>query len=1281
VRLEDRTLPSATPALLDRGDYYYADGRAIGLSERVGELAVRLTAAQSLKAADADGPLAGFQVEHKLDANTYILTGPGFEGPLPENFAWATPVFLNAESGTWMVAVDQVIVTLRPGEAADQFFAGDARFAGYHRLAGTPDEFVATVAAGAGRASVQLADALEGNSRVSWASPNFFQDFQKLYVPNDPLFPEQWHLNNTGQNNSKPHADVSAPAAWDIVPGGSPNVVIGIIDDGMEYTHPDLAPNLFVNAGEIAGNGIDDDRNGWVDDVNGWDFTSNDNYPGASSINDKHATSVAGIAAAAGDNGIGVAGIAYKSRLLPVRIFGDDGAATTDDNIASAVYYAAGRTADGLGTWRAADILSNSWGGGAPSSAITAAFTWASTQGRGGKGTPVFIASGNNAGAITYPATLATTLPGVMAVGASTDNDVRAPYSDYGAGLDFVAPSNGGNFGTVTTDRVGANGYNPNGDYTDTVSSAFGGTSSATPLAAGIGALVLARAPQLTPAQVQGLLRATTDLIGGVAYDPTTFTYPEYGYGRVNAAAAVAGAGVAKALVYSGLTPAPAGGAVQFRADLGATQTFTLRVRDRGSNDLTLGAITLPAGPFTLVSGFSATTLHAGESAAFTVSFTASTGGLVTRTLSFPTNDPSAPVYNVTLSGSTPTTQIVSSTPAGQTIAPVSAVTFAFNSTMDTTSFSLADVAAFTGPAGSIISQLTGYNWVDSKTLQVQFNPQTVPGAYHLVLGPNILNSYGQALDQNNNGIIGEIPGDQYAADLTIGNGPSDGFGYVALPTAYNPSLDLSPSGSGVNRLFGSDQDAFAGINLGTNTFRLYGTTYTGSNQLFVDSNGMITFGSGTSSYLNSDLNGSPTQAAIAPLWTDLTNVSGGGGIEVAMYQFKDTNGDGVPDWLVVKWRGEYYVSPPSAAQISFEAALQLNTGTAPGVVVFNYTNLNDGGNHFMNHGLNATTGLKAIGNPGSYRLVLKTAGVASPLINDGTAVRISVNRPPTAVANGPYTVALGGTVQLSSAGTSDPDEPASGLTYLWDLNGNGAYGETGAAATRGDEVGPNPTFRATGLGGGAVVTVALRVIDSGGLTSDATAIVNVVGPAAPRVTGTQVNDDSAQRSRVTSLQMTFSTAVTFAGAVGSAFTLTRNSDGAAVTFTATQSTVGGATVVTLTGFGGSATEFGSLADGRYTLTALASQISAGGQQLDGNGDGTPGDNYVFGDAQGLFRYYGDVNGDQVVNGLDFGFFRTAFGTAAGDAVYLSYLDVNGDGAINGLDFGQFRSRFGTSLP
>jgi hypothetical protein len=183
------------------------------------------------------------------------------------------------------------------------------------------------------------------------------------------------------------------------------------------------------------------------------------------------------------------------------------------------------------------------------------------------------------------------------------------------------------------------------------------------------------------------------------------------------------------------------------------------------------------------------------------------------------------------------------------------------------------------------------------------------------------------------------------------------------------------------------------------------------------------------------------------------------------------------------------------------------------------------------------------------------------------------------------------------------------------------------------------------------------------------------VTATAPTVSATQINDGSAQRSRVTSLQVTFNTQVTFSGAVQNAFALTRTGGGS-VSFQASASVIGGVTVVTLNNFTGTETDgFGSLNDGRFTLTALAAQITAGGVQLNN------GTNYTFNDTQGLFRLYGDVNGDQTVNGFDLGFFRNAFGTQTGDANYLSYLDLNGDGVINGFDLGQFRTRFGTMLP
>jgi uncharacterized delta-60 repeat protein len=214
----------------------------------------------------------------------------------------------------------------------------------------------------------------------------------------------------------------------------------------------------------------------------------------------------------------------------------------------------------------------------------------------------------------------------------------------------------------------------------------------------------------------------------------------------------------------------------------------------------------------------------------------------------------------------------------------------------------------------------------------------------------------------------------------------------------------------------------------------------------------------------------------------------------------------------------------------------------------------------------------------------------------------------------------------------------------------------------------------------GVAIASGNRVIIAGYADSDGQqfALARLTGDTT--TASAQVNDGSAQRSRVTSLTIRFSDQVAFNGPPDQAFTLVRNGGGA-VFFTAAVSIQNGATVVTLDHFTGPDTEFGSLVDGRYTLTALGAQISAGGQALDGDADGTAGGNFVFNDTQGLYRLFGDVNGDQTVNGLDFGYFKNAFGTQSGDAAYLSYLDLNGDGVINGFDFGQFRTRFGTVLP
>jgi len=192
--------------------------------------------------------------------------------------------------------------------------------------------------------------------------------------------------------------------------------------------------------------------------------------------------------------------------------------------------------------WRGADVIVNSWQLDPPFEELNEAYAYASTSGRGGLGVPVFASSGNDgSGSVTYPAKLDS----VIAVGATTNRDQRASYSQYGAELDLVAPGGDASAGIVTVDRKATDGYNrarkAAGNYTTlTGASSVVGTSFAAPLAAGVAALMLSLNPELTADQVRTILIGTADKVGGVGYDPVTGFHEQYGYGRVNAGAAVA---------------------------------------------------------------------------------------------------------------------------------------------------------------------------------------------------------------------------------------------------------------------------------------------------------------------------------------------------------------------------------------------------------------------------------------------------------------------------------------------------------------------------------------------------------------------------------------------------------------------------------------------------------------------------------------------------------------------------------------------------------------------
>ncbi|MEL7264775.1 MAG: Ig-like domain-containing protein, partial [Planctomycetota bacterium] len=330
---------------------------------------------------------------------------------------------------------------------------------------------------------------LNENPMVQYASPNFL--VSAAATPNDPLFGDQWGLNNTGQTGGVVDADIDATEGWDIATDAG-SVVVAIIDSGVDYNHPDLVNNIWTNAGEIDGDGIDNDGNGFVDDVYGWDFFSNDNDPMDENF---HGTHVAGIVGAEGNNGIGVAGTAWDVQLMSLRFLGPNGTGSLAGALRAINY------ANDMG----ADIANNSWGGGGFSQALQDAIT--DFTDRGG----IFTAAAGNHGRNNdeqnyFPANY----DGVIAVANSTDDDVRRRDSGFGVNSVEIAAPGDNILSTFPTN---------NGSY-----NSIGGTSMATPMVSGALAILMEQFPNELPEQLVERMMMSTD---DVMRDVTT-------YGRLN---------------------------------------------------------------------------------------------------------------------------------------------------------------------------------------------------------------------------------------------------------------------------------------------------------------------------------------------------------------------------------------------------------------------------------------------------------------------------------------------------------------------------------------------------------------------------------------------------------------------------------------------------------------------------------------------------------------------------------------------------------------------------
>ena len=302
------------------------------------------------------------------------------------------PVYIHGDSGLEMIPTGKIVVKLKVKDDLAGLSAINRRLGTSvdRRIRGTADQYILAAPHTTARQLFDLCDALEKEPALEWAEPDFIsQVVRHSYHPNDPFCdPNQWYLK-----------DINAPQAWEIVTG-SDQIIIAFLDDGMDLKHEDLKGALPSNAGEIPDNGIDDDHNGWKDDVNGWNFHDDNNNPNPGSLYDSHGTQVAGVAAATGNNGKGIAGCAFGCKLMPLKVLEGDAREEKEDvvytAIAESLYYAAGQTEDGHNRWRGADVISISLGF-SETNLVNTALQFAVQQGRNGKGCPTFCASGNSA--------------------------------------------------------------------------------------------------------------------------------------------------------------------------------------------------------------------------------------------------------------------------------------------------------------------------------------------------------------------------------------------------------------------------------------------------------------------------------------------------------------------------------------------------------------------------------------------------------------------------------------------------------------------------------------------------------------------------------------------------------------------------------------------------------------------------------------------------------------------------------------------------------------------
>ncbi len=417
----------------------------------------------------------------------------------------------------------QVAVRLAPGVDVGPI-AVFSRSRVVRSLGKTQRWFVLETAAEAGSA-LEAAELLAGVPGVLAVEPQLARQQQRrATIPTDPLFTRQWHLNNTGQSGGQVGLDVNVTGVWDNFRGAG--VTIGIIDDGLEHSHPDLAANY--------------------DSALSYDFNFQDTEPEPPKFSfDDHGTACAGVVAARGFNNRGVVGAAYEAKLAGLRLISRP---TSDADEAEAFGFRNDAIAIKSNSWGPTDNAKTLEGAGPLS---RAALEDAVVDGRAGRGT-IFVWACGNGGNVGDNSNYDgyANRPEALAIGAIANDGILADYSELGANVLAVAPSDGGSLAITTTDRKGEDGFNYTGLRSDPVTDRdytgdFGGTSAAAPLAAGVIALILEAKPQLGWRDVREILIRTARKVNPSDMDWVTngggfhFNH-KFGAGLIDAGAAVA---------------------------------------------------------------------------------------------------------------------------------------------------------------------------------------------------------------------------------------------------------------------------------------------------------------------------------------------------------------------------------------------------------------------------------------------------------------------------------------------------------------------------------------------------------------------------------------------------------------------------------------------------------------------------------------------------------------------------------------------------------------------